>query len=631
MNPFLSDTARTRIIDDITTFVDATEGVELSDAGVNDLNENGVFDLDDSITVPVRRRTLELGTRSTNYDSNNFQIVTGLRGDLWGGFEYDIYYSHAQAERTDVNGGYTNVSAFANALNTISADQCETPSGTIVAGCVPIDLFSTGFGSITSEMHAANSATGILKSEYEQNVVSAVAFGPLDALLSPMAETPVYVSIGAEYREEIGSIIPDECLKEPPSSCLGGAGGNVLPISSEYDVTEIFGEAFIPLVEGADFAKDLEIELGFRVSDYSTFGNFDTWKAGLNWEIVDGLRFRGMLQRAVRAPNISELGSPITTGLSDADFDPCSNGNPNPISDTLVDRCVSTGVLEALVGVVPDIVSGQINAFSGTDPLSLPEPETADTMTVGMSWQTPVFANMTSGLLTLDYYDIDITDVIGEFTAQEVLNNCYTLGDATECAKINRIGSSLGTTGAGVNLFTTNLDYFRASGIDLGVQTDWDLEQYGELSVSLLATLQTKNESQSSSSTPVTDCLGVFGNDCQPTPELRFNQRTTWKQGPYTASLLWRYFGEVDVQETQRDATFDGFETISQQHRFDVSGSYDVTEALKLTVNIRNVFDEDPPIVGNQAGSTARNFGNTFPSAYETLGRLWTIGASATF
>lgn len=530
-----------------------------------------------------------------------------------------------------MNGGYTNVSAFANALNTISADQCETPSGTIVAGCVPIDLFSTGFGSITSEMHAANSATGILKSEYEQNVVSAVAFGPLDALLSPMAETPVYVSIGAEYREEIGSIIPDECLKEPPSSCLGGAGGNVLPISSEYDVTEIFGEAFIPLVEGADFAKDLEIELGFRVSDYSTFGNFDTWKAGLNWEIVDGLRFRGMLQRAVRAPNISELGSPITTGLSDADFDPCSNGNPNPISDTLVDRCVSTGVLEALVGVVPDIVSGQINAFSGTDPLSLPEPETADTMTVGMSWQTPVFANMTSGLLTLDYYDIDITDVIGEFTAQEVLNNCYTLGDATECAKINRIGSSLGTTGAGVNLFTTNLDYFRASGIDLGVQTDWDLEQYGELSVSLLATLQTKNESQSSSSTPVTDCLGVFGNDCQPTPELRFNQRTTWKQGPYTASLLWRYFGEVDVQETQRDATFDGFETISQQHRFDVSGSYDVTEALKLTVNIRNVFDEDPPIVGNQAGSTARNFGNTFPSAYETLGRLWTIGASATF
>ncbi|MEO0451889.1 MAG: TonB-dependent receptor [Pseudomonadota bacterium] len=631
MNPFLSDVARTRIIDDITSFVDATMGVDLSDAGVNDLNGNGVFDLDDSITVPVRRRTLELGTRSTNYDSNNFQIVSGLRGDLWGGFEYDVYYSHAQAERTNVNAGYTNVSAFADALNTISSEQCETPSGTITDGCVPIDLFSTGFGSITAEMAAANSATAIRKSEYEQNVFSAVAFGPLEALQSPMAETPVFVSIGAEYREEIGEIIPDECLKEPPTSCLGGAGGNELPVASEYDVTEVFGEAFLPLVEDAPFAHDLELELGFRVSDYSPFGNFDTWKAGVNWEVIDGLRFRTMLQRAVRAPNISELGSPVTTGLSDADFDPCSNGNPNTISDTLADLCVSTGVLPALVGVVPDIVSGQINTFSGTDPQALPEPETADTITVGMSWQTPVFANMTSGLVTVDYYDIDITDVVGEFTAQEVLNNCYDQGDAAECAKINRIGSSLGTTGAGVDLFTTNLDYLRASGFDVSLQTDWDLEQYGELSVSLLATLQTKNESQSSKATPVTDCLGVFGNDCQPTPELRFNQRTTWKQGPYTASLLWRYFGEVEVQDTQRDATFDGFETISEQHRFDLSGTYDVTEVIKLTVNIRNIFDEDPPIVGNQAGATARNFGNTFPSAYETLGRLWTIGASATF
>ena len=323
MNPFLSDVARTRIIDDITTFVAATDGVELADAGVNDLNENGVFDLDDSITVPVRRRTLELGTRSTNYDSNNFQIVTGLRGDLWGDFEYDVYYAHAQAERTNVDSGYTNVSAFANALNTISADQCETPSGTVVAGCVPIDLFSTGFGAITPEMAAANSATGILKSEYEQNVLSAVAFGPLEALQVPLADTPVFVSIGAEYREEIGAIIPDECLKEPPSSCLGGAGGNTLPIASEYDVTEIFGEAFVPIVEDSQFVKDLELELGFRVSDYSTFGNVDTWKAGLNWEIVDGLRVRAMQQRAVRAPNISELGSPVTTGLSDADFDPC--------------------------------------------------------------------------------------------------------------------------------------------------------------------------------------------------------------------------------------------------------------------------------------------------------------------
>jgi len=292
---------------------------------------------------------------------------------------------------------------------------------------------------------------------------------------------------------------------------------------------------------------------------------------------------------------------------------------------------VSTGVLPALVGIVPDIVAGQINSFEGTDPAALPEPETADTFTVGFSWQTPTFGSMTSGLVTLDYYDIEITDVIGEFTAQEVLNNCYTLGDPEECAKINRIGSSLATSGAGVELFTTNLEYILAEGFDFGIQTDWDMGEFGELGVNLFATIQTSNESQSSLATPVTDCLGVFGNDCQPTPELRFNQRTTWRKGPYTASLLWRYFGEVDIQETQEAATFDGFENIEAQHRFDLSGSYTLNDNLSFTANIRNIFDEDPPIVGNEAGSTARNFGNTFPSAYDTLGRLYTIGVTATF
>ncbi len=648
MNPFLSDTARQDIIDNVNGSLDPAGGFGLAEAGVNDLNSNGIFDLADSITVPVRRRTLELGTRSTNYDSNNFQIVTGLRGDLYGEWDYDVYYSHAQADRTDINAGYTNVSAFADALNTVSATQCETPAGDVTSGCVPIDLFSTGFGSITPAMAAANSATAILKSEYRQNVFSAVAFGPVDALQLPFAADPLTLSVGTEYREEVGSTTPDECLKEPPTSCLGGAGGTQAPIIAEFDVTEFFAEAFLPIAQDMEFAKDLQLEAGFRTADYSTFGNNETWKIGLNWEIVDGLRFRVMQQQAVRAPNVEEIGSPVVTGLEDAAFDPCSNGNPlfldangdpDPtlIASTLASdptleaNCIATGVLPARIGLVNDIVSGQINTFEGTDPNNLPEPETADTFTIGMTWQAPTFGNMTNALVTLDYYDIEIEDEIGEFSPQEVLDNCYVRNFAEDCAKIFRIGGTTSTSGAGVQVLTTNLDFRRAEGLDFNVDTDWDLAEYGELSVGLFATLQLTNESQATEFTGITDCLGKFGNDCQPTPELRFNQRTTWRKGPYTASLLWRYFGEVEVQENQRAATFDGFEEIEAQHRFDLSGAWDINENVTLSANIRNIFDEDPPIVGNQAGATDKNFGNTFPSAYETLGRLWTVGVKAAF
>ena len=147
----------------------------------------------------------------------------------------------------------------------------------------------------------------------------------------------------------------------------------------------------------------------------------------------------------------------------------------------------------------------------------------------------------------------------------------------------------------------------------------------------MFATVQLTNESQATEFTGITDCLGKFGNNCQPTPELRFNQRSTWRKGPFTASLLWRYFGEVEVEEEQRAATFDDFEEIEAQHRLDLSVAWDITENVTLSAYSRNFFYEDPPIVGNQAGSTARNFGNTFPSAYETLGRLWTLGVKAAF
>jgi iron complex outermembrane receptor protein len=41
--------------------------------------------------------------------------------------------------------------------------------------------------------------------------------------------------------------------------------------------------------------------------------------------------------------------------------------------------------------------------------------------------------------------------------------------------------------------------------------------------------------------------------------------------------------------------------------------------------------DEDPPVVGNEAGSTTFNSGNTFPANYDTLGRIYTVGLNVKF
>ena len=58
---------------------------------------------------------------------------------------------------------------------------------------------------------------------------------------------------------------------------------------------------------------------------------------------------------------------------------------------------------------------------------------------------------------------------------------------------------------------------------------------------------------------------------------------------------------------------------------------YTVFENVKLSLNIQNVFDVDPPVVGNEAATTSTNSGNTFPSLYTPLGTSYIMGVNVKF
>lgn len=263
-NPFLSDANRNQIVSEVNAFRAANPGITLALAGVTDSNNTGVFDVNDSITVPVRHRTLELGERSTNYDQTQFQFTFGIRGDLpfTDEWTYDVYFQRGETDRTLTFAGYTNITNIATALNTVDATTCTTPGGTVTNGCVPLNIFG-GFGTITPEMAAYSSATALEKRSYVQKFFSATATGPT-GLQFPWADSPVYLALGVEYRDELGSTTPDECWKQTPVPCLGGAGGNRLPISSDFSVREGYFEAQVPLVQGREFFQDLSLELGWR-------------------------------------------------------------------------------------------------------------------------------------------------------------------------------------------------------------------------------------------------------------------------------------------------------------------------------------------------------------------------------
>ena len=238
---------------------------------------------------------------------------------------------------------------------------------------------------------------------------------------------------------------------------------------------EAFAEAIFPIMDGKPGFQSLDLEFGYRFSDYNLNGSDSTWKYGLNWRPVDSLLVRGMKQRAARAPNVGELAAPQTSGLDNAVRDPCSAGQP------LADRtaalrtvCESTGMSAAQVWVVENITAGQINGFFGTDLNDLPDIEQADTLTFGVVF-TPEIGALKSPVFSMDYYDITINDYINQFGAQEVIDRCYFGGDSAECAKVRRIGGGLTLPGSGIELFTTNLDYLQAEGIEFNASFGLDI------------------------------------------------------------------------------------------------------------------------------------------------------------
>ena len=630
-NAFIGDQARQFMIDAgnnaLANGLLIAEGTEGPDQLANwqDVNGNGVVDMEDYLLVQLRRRTLELGPRVESFDSDMFQINIGAEGTLYGDWGFETSYQYGESNRITVRDGYTNLGNIQNALDSFDGVTCNGDDST----CVPIDLFG-GFGTITPEMAAYSRAIALQQQKYEQTIFHFSVNGTIDAIELPSAAGPLAVSFGYEYRDESGTLVPDECLKEAPSSCQGGAGGNLLPISGGYDVDELFFEGILPLMDDQPFADTLELEFGFRTADYNTVGSNDTWKFGANWRPTDSLLIRVMKQSATRAPNVGEIASPVVTGLENAQQDPCSVANAANIDDRLRQLCISTGMSDAQVGAVQDVISGQVNTFDGSDPNNLPGEEEADTFTAGFVW-TPEFDAFADFSLSLDYYDIDITNVIGEFSAQAILDACYVAGVASECAKIKRIGGDLTISGSGIERFTTNLNFERAEGIELGFRAVYEMGDMGDLSFSANINKYLTQESQASSLQPVIDCKGFYGTSCDPLSDLRWVQRTTWTWNDLTLSANWRYIDGIEVEAVERDLVFEPFRTIGSYSYWDLSGNYVFMDNITFSFGVDNVFDKEPPVVGGEAGDTSFNSGNTFPSYYDVLGRVYRLGLTFKF
>ncbi len=113
----------------------------------------------------------------------------------------------------------------------------------------------------------------------------------------------------------------------------------------------------------------------------------------------------------------------------------------------------------------------------------------------------------------------------------------------------------------------------------------------------------------------------LAGRSCgAPDPEWRHSFRTTWSSGPLDVSLLWRHLGEAEDD----DPTFlYGIEKFSSIDYFDMTFGWAFTEGVQLHLGVDNLLDEDPEVGAStqQGGNVEQS--NTYPTAYDVLGRSY--------
>jgi outer membrane receptor protein involved in Fe transport len=573
----------------------------------------------------IGRRNIEGGPRKFDYEHDNYRIVLGTKGNLFGPFSYDLYGSYYYTSVFISNANFLSISKTQNALLVDASGNCISGA----AGCVPYNIFSDG--GVTKAATDYLTGTGTSRGTTTERIIEGTITGNLAdyGVKSPWATDGVGVSVGFQSRRDHLTYAPDQAEL---SNDLSGFGGAAVVVNNGISVSEGFGEVQVPIVQDMAFFKDLSFNGGYRYSHYSTGINANTYKLGLEWAPTEDLRFRGGFNRAVRAPNLLELYTPQSvTNTSDVAVDPCAGPTPTATAA----QCANTGVTAAQYGHIAQCPANQCATLTGGN-LDL-APEKANTYTVGFLLTPKFLPGFTA---SVDYFHIKLNGIIGIIPLDISLNNCLNTGDPTYCANVIRNpanGILFGTTaGAGGYIAGTNVNVASQllTGIDVQAGYKWGLDTighdgWGSISFNLNGSYAGKNKNVPLPGADSYECSGKFGLTCGGLfPKWRHALRVTWN-APHDVQVsgAWRYIGHA----TNEDPTF-ADDPIGRKvpavSYFDLAAGWNINEKLAVRGGINNIFDKNPPLLENEiVGGALPNSWN----AYDLLGRHMFVSLTARF
>jgi iron complex outermembrane receptor protein len=480
-----------------------------------------------------------------------------------------------------------------------------------VGDCVPLNIMGNGRISQAAYDYIMTPKWG--EGLVEQDFAELLVTGEVS---EGWGAGPLSLATGLTYRDQSfsdGGFPVDITALGPPynapelgirgiASAWSGGSPNlhqfstVSLLSGQYDVWEAFGELNVPFWEAESGNQRFGSSFAYRSSDYSSVGRIEAWKVGIDLQMTRDLRFRGTKSRDVREATFSER------------FDNSPNGGT-----VIEDR--QTGARNV---VVTSTQAGNPNL----------RPEVADTIVIGLVYQ-PHWAE---GLqMSVDRYEVDIADSIATLTDDDVVNQCFFSNVLCENV-IRDAGGNL----TRVLLPYLNLDQAYVEGIDfeIGYTRDVDWLRSSNESFSVRA-LGGKLQSRTNTVTGglPDELAGALVAGANAYPELTGNVTASYRFGSWSLQVQERYIDSILLDRTWVEGVDIDDNTIQSKSWTNLVVGYgremQSGTSWRLTLNVQNLFDDDPPIIpatgGGRFGAQALN------NTYDVLGRRYQLSFNMDF
>lgn len=565
------------------------------------------------------------------YEKTDYWMATaGLNGKT-SGFNWSLSYTHGESRHSmDNTGLYDNKKLYAAldavrnpATGTITCRVLLDPTvAAQYAGCQPLDVMHGDPSKSTPAGYAYATGTSSYRASFKQDSVAANVSGSLFDLPAG----PVDFAVGAEYRSQSLNLTsnadPALLAGSTPaattalrSAYFAGERGvpagalfywltNVGSGAGSLNVKEAYAEIAVPILKDTPFFKELSLNGAVRVTDYSTSGTVTTWKAGATWRPIDDLLLRGTYSRDIRAPNLFELFAGAQSGI---------------------------GIVNDVQNAAGTYGSGQnLNVNSVTSGNPNLKPEKADTYTFGAVFSPHGLRGVS---MSIDYYHIQVNDLIDTLTAQQILTNCLNAGGsgAPECALIDRTSPT--TFPSLVHITPANIAFLKTAGIDFDFTYRTNLGN-GALGIRLYANYLDQFDAQQYTGAPISHYAGVSVVSSNPVgyPRWRGNLTVDYTNGPFGVTVGEQYIGNMRLD-------IPGGAVPIQFVNPNVSPVWYTDLTLRATVpsmggnfefftTVNNLFNKQPPLI---PGTVPGVNPPTNIALYDIIGRAFTAGVRIKF